>query len=46
MNDKEREELRRKLEQSRRLLVQVDDLTTRDRLKKMATDLEKQLQGI
>jgi hypothetical protein len=43
MNDKEREELRLKLEQSRRLLGQVDDLTTRDRLKKMAVDLEKQL---
>jgi hypothetical protein len=43
MNDKEREELLRALEQSRRLLVQVDDLTTRDRLKKMARDLEKRL---
>jgi hypothetical protein len=46
MNDRERDELRCKLERSRRLLSQVDDLTTRDRLKKMATDLEKQLQGI
>lgn len=43
MKDKEREELQRKLEQSRRLMSDASDPTTRERLKKMAVDIEDQL---
>jgi hypothetical protein len=43
MNDKEREELRRKLEQSRRLLSQVGDPTSKERLNKVAAEIEDQL---
>jgi hypothetical protein len=43
MNHKEREELRRKLEQSRRFLSEVGDPTSMERLIKLAADIEGQL---
>jgi hypothetical protein len=46
MENKSREQLEKKIEQSRRLAAEPIDGLSKERLKKLVEDLEKQLLGL